>query len=164
MTRVVRLVRIGVVAVIVAAAAVTLPTTARADPVPGFDLDPVQLEHRMQQCVAYSVPEGGALMAWVNMRTGETRTWRCSSLRHMLFDDLDRPPHDPFSDIPNFMRCVDRVVSYGFPAKQSTNGNRLYTLNQRTSGEAHVVVNEATNDIATIYMTSGTWAQCVSQL
>jgi hypothetical protein len=68
---------------------------AHADPAPGFALDPTQLESRMQACVSYAVPESEALMAWVNVSTGDTRTWRCSSLRHMVFDDLDRPVHDP---------------------------------------------------------------------
>lgn len=156
--------RCVLVLVLAASASLGIPTAGHADPVPGFDLDPVQLEQRMQRCVSYAVPENEVLMAWVNMRTGDTRTWRCSSLRHMVFDDLDRPAHDPFLDVPNFMRCVDRVVSYGFPTKPNANGNRLYKLNQMTPGEANVVVNEATGDIATIYVERGTWAQCASQL
>jgi hypothetical protein len=67
----------------------------------------------------YRIGPREILMGWLNVRTGDQRQWRCSSPRHMLLDDEDRPAHDPYENIPDFMRCVDKVVSYGFPARET---------------------------------------------
>lgn len=77
-------------------AAVAIPAPASADPVPGFDFDPVTLEQRMDDCLALQSPPDAVLMAWINVRTAQQRTWGCSSLRHMMrYDGSDGPPHDP---------------------------------------------------------------------
>ena len=49
---------------------------ASGEPLPGFDLDPAQLQARMDACVSYQVGEQEVLMGWVKRRTGETRHWR----------------------------------------------------------------------------------------
>ena len=95
--------------------AVGLATPAAADPLPGFDLDPVQLEARMDACMAYAGGEQEILMGWINLRTGQRRQWRCSSLRHMMEDLPRRRPHDPYVDVSSFIVCFDEVVSHGFP-------------------------------------------------
>ena len=102
-------------------AVLTVPR-ASADPLPGYDLDPAELERRMDTCMAMAMPANEIIMGWVSFRTGARRQWRCSSLRHMILDVHDRDEgnaHDPWADIPNFMRCVDEVVSYGFPRRAS---------------------------------------------
>ena len=124
---------------------------ASADPLPGYSFDPAQLEDRMQRCVSYESPENAVLMAWVNFSEGAARTWRCSSLRHMLFDDAERTPHDPFVDVPNFMSCVDRVVSYGFPRPADDGKTRYIYQYNGTASTASVVVNDDNGDVITIY-------------
>jgi hypothetical protein len=98
-------------------AAVAAAPTATADSMPGFSFYPAKLQDRMDSCMEYQIGPSEILMGWLNVRTGDQRQWRCSSLRHMLLDDEDRPAHDPYENIPDFMRCVDKVVSYGFPRK-----------------------------------------------
>lgn len=152
----------GAAAAVLAAAT---PLPAAADPLPGFEFDPVALEQRMQACLSYQSTPDAILMGWINLRTAERRLWRCSSLRHMMrHDDPDRQVHNPFVDVPNFMRCVDEVVSYGFPRKSREPGNIVLTKQfNGTNSQALVVVNELTGDIATIYTapTPDDWAGCV---
>ena len=84
----------------------------RAAPLPGFDFDPSQLTARMDGCLAFQMNKDDILMGWVKLSTGERRTWRCSSLRHMLrCDGSGDVAHDPFVNVADFMRCTDRVVS-----------------------------------------------------
>lgn len=144
------------------------PSVASADPAPGFDFDPIALEQRMDACLAYEVPPARILMGWINMRTGEQRQWRCSSLRHMMrHDEPERPVHNPFADVPAFMRCVDEVVSYGFPRKSKKPGNIVLIKQYNgTSSRALVALNEATGDIATIYTEPrpDDWVGCIRPL
>lgn len=136
---------------------------AGADPLPGYSLDPAQLEGKMQRCVSYESPEDAVLMAWINFSDGARRTWRCSSLRHMLFDDVERTPHDPFVDVPKFMSCVDRVVSYGFPRPADVGKTRYIYQYNGTADTARVVVNDSNGDIVTIYTTKpNDWAGCAA--
>lgn len=63
------------------------------------------------------------------------------------------------------MRCVDQVVSYGFPRKGDPGNTRLIYQYDGTSNRAEVVVNDATGDIATIYTSvSNDWTGCASAL
>lgn len=136
---------------------------ASADPLPGYSLDLAQLEDRMQRCVSYESSDNAVLMAWVNFSEGATRTWRCSSLRHMLFDDVERTPHDPFVDVPNFMSCVDRVVSYGFSRPADAGKTRYIYQYNGTADTAIVVVNDDTGDVVTIYTRKpNDWAGCAA--
>ncbi|WP_433784408.1 hypothetical protein ACQPX6_29705 [Actinomycetospora sp. CA-101289] len=82
-------------------------TPARADPLPGFDLDPATLEQRMHDCIGYAVDDKFLLMGWVSFRTGEQRRWYCSSLRHMYIRAGLGNVHDPFVDVAGFMRRPD---------------------------------------------------------
>jgi hypothetical protein len=136
--------------------------------VPGFDLDPVKLTERMDECLAFTGPKDAVLMAWINLRTGEQRTWRCTSLRHMMrYDGSDGVPHDPHVNVADFMRCVDEVVSYGFPRPSKDPGNLdLIKQYNGTSSRAIVAVNEVTGDIATIYTQPQVddWTGCASAL
>ncbi|SDC97391.1 hypothetical protein [Actinokineospora iranica] len=145
----------------VAALAVTTGPAASADPAPGFDFDPAKLDARMDDCMAYAVDEQFLLMGWINVSTGETRQWRCSSLRHMLLDPRPSGPHDPNVHVNDFMRCADRVVSYGFP-RPGDPGNTRYILQYRgTERRGNVVVNDANSDIATIYTEpNNDWTEC----
>lgn len=141
---------------------------ASADPIPGFEFDPVRLRADMDACLAYRLPENHVLMGWRNLRTGNERRWRCSSLRHMYFDRDDRDEqnaHDPYINIVDFMKCVDKVVSYGFP-RPGKSGN--ITLNYQYDGTkelAVVGVNPATGDIVTIYTRKpDDWTGCANGL
>lgn len=83
---------------------------------PGYDLDPVKLAKRMDECLSYRMGENTILMGWISFRDGRQRQWRCGSLRHMMrHDEPERQPHDPFSNVGDFMKCMDKVVTYGFP-------------------------------------------------
>ena len=149
---------------LVVGSSMTTQAAASADPAPGFTFDPVKLEADMQACIAYSVPETQVLMGWINVRSGETRTWRCSSLRHMLFDDdLRDPPvaHDPFVNPLDFMKCADKAVA-GFPRSGTGPGNTSYIYQyEGTAKRALVIVNDATGDIASIYTEpSNDWTAC----
>lgn len=145
------------------------PAVAQADPLPGYDFDPVKLRDRMDRCLRYAQSEQEVLMGWVNMRDGVRRQWRCSSLRHMYFDNDAREGgnrHDPYVDIPSFMRCVDEVVSYGFSRPGDTGKTRLIKNFNGTRSQAYVIVNDATGDIATIYTApqDNDWAGCAKPL
>ncbi len=73
---------------------------AAADPLPGFDLDPVQLAAPMDDCLSFRSGKDEILMGWVRLSTGERRTWRCSSLRHMMrYDGSAGEAHDPYVDV-----------------------------------------------------------------
>jgi hypothetical protein len=100
-----------------------LPATARADPLPGYDLDPVKLEQRMDDCLAGDVDDKYLLMGWINLRSGEQNRWYCWSLKHMYLRAAGGSVHDPFVDVGAFMRCADRTVSYGAP-HQGDPGNK----------------------------------------
>jgi hypothetical protein len=139
---------------------------AIADPLPGFDFDPEELRARMDACISYQVGEREILMGWVNIRTGDSRHWRCSSLRHMLFDVDDRPAHDPYVNVADFMRCADKAVS-GFPDQRRRDGENLRYIYQYngTANQAIAVVNTATGDIVTIYTTlNNDWTGCANGL
>jgi len=83
----------------------------------------------------------------------------------MLLDVDDRPPHDPYVNIPDFMACADKVVSYGFPRPGDPGNTRLIYQYNGTSNQASVVVNDATGDIATIYTSVGNdWTGCANGL
>lgn len=146
-----------------------MPDVADADPLPGFDLDPGQLTVRMEDCLAYRSEKDAVLMGWVKVNTGEQRRWRCSSLRHMMrHDGSPGDAHDPFVDVASFVRCVDRVVSYGFPRtlpKHPANVSLIKQYNG-TSSRAIVAVNEATGDVVTIYTEPrpDDWAGCAHAL
>jgi hypothetical protein len=154
----------------VTAAALWLVATqpAAADPLPGFDLDPVQLEARMDACMGYQVGEQEILLGWVNLRTGKLRHWRCSSLRHMILDvGPGRSAHDPYADVAGFMRCADKVVSDGFP--RPATDSRYSDLHYQYVGTkqiAHAVVDDDTGDVATIYTepVADDWANCAAAL
>lgn len=160
-----RSIRCSAVTMAAAAVLVTVAQPAAADPLPGFEFDPVALEQRMDACLSYESPPNAILMGWVNLRTAQQRIWRCSSLRHMMrHDDPDREVHDPYVDIPNFMRCADEVISYGFPRKSRAPGNiALIKQYNGTSSQAIVAINELTGDIATIYTepAADDWAGCI---
>lgn len=150
------------ISAVVATLLVTSGPAAHADPAPGFDFDPVKLETRMNDCLEYAVGDGFVLMGWVNPSTGESRQWRCSSLKHMMWDPRPSGPHDPFVDVNGFMHCADRVVSYGFPRPGNQPGNTRYITQYRgTQRTGNVVVNDATGDIATIYtVPNNDWGEC----
>lgn len=153
-------------ALITSAAAATLVAStapvATADPAPGFEFDPVALETRMTDCLEYAVDNTFVLMGWVNVRTGETRQWRCSSLKHMMWDERPGEAHDPFVDVNGFMRCADRVVSYGFPRDAQDPKYTRYILQyQGTARRGNVVVNPVNGDIASIYTEpNNDWGGC----
>lgn len=115
----------------------------------------------MDQCIQRQVDNGFLLMGWLNVSTGETRQWRCSSLKHMMEDRRPVGPHDPFVDVDGFMRCADRVVSYGFP-RPGDPGNTRYILQYHgTNRTGNVIVNDATSDIASIYTApNNDWHEC----
>jgi hypothetical protein len=151
------------------AAAVAIPAPASADPLPGFEFDPVALEQRMDDCLALQSPPDAVLMAWINLRTGQQRTWRCSSLRHMMrYDGSDGPPHDPSVNLLDFMRCVDEVVSFGFPRKNPLVPSNVALIKQYngTGSTAIVAINDLTGDIATIYTLPrpDDWTGCAEAL
>jgi hypothetical protein len=153
-----------VVAVLVAAG---IGTPAEADPLPGFDLDPDQLAERMDTCLAYMAGEQEILMGWRNLRDGTERHWRCSSLRHMMLDDHGTgEAHDPYVDIVAFMRCADKVVSYGFPRRGDPGNTVLHYQYNGTSKSALAVVNHVTGDVVTMYTTNpgNDWAGCANGL
>ncbi|WP_214406991.1 hypothetical protein [Pseudonocardia lacus] len=142
---------------------------ASADPAPGFEFDPVALEQRLDDCLSYVSAPDAILMGWINLRNGQQRQWRCSSLRHMMrHDEPERPVHDPFVGLGDFMRCVDEVVSYGFPRKNTGVPWNVALIKQYqgTSSRAIVTVNELTGDIVTIYTEPrpDDWAGCVAPL
>lgn len=150
---------------VVAAFGLASGHSASADPAPGFEFDPVKLEARMDACMEYQIGEQDILMGWANISTGDVRQWRCSSLRHMLLDVDDRPAHDPYVNIPDFMTCTDKVVSYGFPRPGDPGNTRLIYQYNGTSNQASAVVNDATGDIATIYTSvSNDWTGCANGL
>lgn len=137
------------------------PTPARADPLPGFDLDPATLEQRMLDCIGYAVDDKFLLMGWVSFRTGEQRRWYCSSLRHMYIRAGLGNVHDPFVDVAGFMECVDRTVSYGFPRRGDPGNTRLTYQYMGTARTAEVVVNDATGDVVSMWTTpADDWTTC----
>lgn len=121
----------------------------------------------MDACMSYQVGEQEILMGWVNLRTGDTRHWRCSSLRHMLLDDRGGlPPHDPYVNIADFMRCADKAVT-GFPDPRRRDGPNVRYVYQYngTKNQAIGVVNSTTGDVVTIYTTEGNdWTGCANGL
>jgi hypothetical protein len=150
-------------------AAVAIPAPASADPLPGFEFDPVALEQRMDDCLSLQSPRDAVLMAWVNVRTAQQRTWRCSSLRHMMrYDGSEGPPHDPRVNLPDFMRCVDEVVSYGFPRPNPVVAKNVALIKQYdgTDSEALVTINDLTGDIVTVYTSprADDWTGCAQAL
>jgi hypothetical protein len=160
---------IGGGAAVAALTTLAIAGAASADPAPGFEFDPVALEQRMDDCLAYVSAPDTILMGWINLRNGQQRQWRCSSLRHMMrHDEPERPVHDPFVGLEDFMRCVDEVVSYGFPRKNPLVPWNVALIKQfhGTSSRAIVTVNELTGDIVTIYTEPrpDDWAGCVAPL
>lgn len=151
----------AVLAAACTAATIAAPSAA-ADPLPGFDLSAEKLRERMDDCLAYSIGERDILMGWLHARTGEGRQWRCSSLRHMMLDG--RVAHDPYTDVAGFMRCVDRVVSYGFVRDASNAAYRQHIFQYHgTKRRAHVVFDENNGDIVTIYTKpDNDWAECAT--
>ena len=85
----------------------------------------------------------------------------------MLFDDFDRPAHEPYVNVADFMRCADKVVSYGFPDPTRGDGSNdvfIYQYNG-TKNRAIAVVNSSTGDVVTIYTTvSNDWTGCANAL
>jgi len=73
--------------------------------------------------------------------------------------------HDPYVNIPDFMRCIDKVVSYG--SSRPVNDGTI-TLNHQHNGTkelATVAVNPATGDIVTISTrTPDDWTGCANGL
>lgn len=139
--------------------------TARADPLPPFDLDPAKLEARMNACLAGEVGDQEVLFGWWNLSTGQERHWRCSSLRHMMWDRDDRPPHDPYVDVASFMICADEVVTHGFPRPGDPGNTVLIYQYNGTRDRAVAAVNDTTGDVITIYTTtSNDWAGCARSL
>lgn len=141
-------------------------SAASAEPIPGSDIDPVVLEERMDRRLEYAVPETEILAGWMNSSTGEVRNWRCSSLRHMLFDNFKRNPpvrHDPYVNIPDFVRCVEKAVR-GFPrpAGPPEHTNAIY---QYGGGRQVIMtVNDLTGDVVTIYTqpVNDDWTACAN--
>ncbi len=79
----------------------------------------------------------------------------------MLEDERPSGPHDPFIDVDGFMRCADRVVSYGFPRQGDDGNTRYITQYHGTSRQGNVIVNDATSDIASIYtVPNNDWHEC----
>jgi hypothetical protein len=151
------------------AAAVAIPAPASADPLPGFEFDPVALEQRMDDCLVMQSAPDAVLMAWISLRTAQQRTWRCRSLRHMMrYDGSEGPPHDPRVNLPDFMRCVDEVVSYGFPRPNPGAPQNVALIKQYdgTGSEAIVAINDLTGDIVTIYTAprADDWTGCAQAL
>jgi len=69
----------------------------------------------------------------------------------MMEDQRPSGPHDPYVDVLGFMRCTDRVVSYGFPRAASDPKYTRYILQyEGTKKRGNVLVNDANGDIATI--------------
>jgi hypothetical protein len=154
-----------VLAVAAAVLVAGLATPAAADPLPGFDLDPDQLAERMDACLAYQLGEQDVLMGWISYRTGETRHWRCSSLRHMWLDVDDRKRHDPYVDVAAFMRCADKVVSYGFPRTRPSGEIRLNYQYNGTKDLAYANVNPSTGDVISFYTRiDNDWVGCANGL
>ncbi|MBQ6644226.1 MAG: hypothetical protein IJH84_24790 [Saccharopolyspora sp.] len=141
---------------------VTATPAADADPAPGFQFDPAALQARMDDCLEYAVDDSFELMGWVNVSTGESRHWRCSSLKHMMWDERPSGPHDPYVNVGDFMRCADRVVSYGFPRPATNPAYTRYILQYRgTERTGNVVVDPRTSDIASIYTSlENDWTEC----
>jgi hypothetical protein len=77
-----QLVSLALGALMLAAVAVTAAPTATADPMPGFSFDPAKLQTRVDSCMEYQLGPTEILMGRLNVRTGDQRQWRCSSLRH----------------------------------------------------------------------------------
>jgi len=55
--------RLGWAMALGAAAVAWAPGVAQADAVPGFDLDPVELSARMDECLAFTGPKDAVLIA-----------------------------------------------------------------------------------------------------
>jgi hypothetical protein len=160
---------IGGVLTVVSALLLASTPSARADPIPGYDLDPAELARRMTACLERASPKDTVLMGWVSFRTGEYRHWRCSSLIHMIEhteDRMNNNAHDPFVDVPAFMRCIDELASYGFPRPQRNGNSALYRQYNGTSSRAVAIVNDATGDIVTIYTEprDNDWVGCADAL
>lgn len=154
----------GVTAVLLASGS----QAACAEPMPGYDLDPAKLAQQMDECLSYQMGENTILLGWMSFRDGRQRQWRCGSLRHMMrHDDPERQPHDPFSNVEDFMKCMDKVVSYGFPepGNRPENTVMIYQYNG-TSSRAIVAMNSASGDIATFYTEprADDWSGCVHGL
>ncbi|MFC5137005.1 hypothetical protein ACFPK1_02075 [Actinomycetospora rhizophila] len=133
----------------------------RADPLPGFDLDPVVLEQRVDDCIAGAASDKFLLAGWIKISTGEQRRWYCSSLKHMYLRAAGGSVHDPFVDVPSFLACTDRTVSYGFPRPGDPGNTQLIYQYLGTSRRAVVIVNDSTGDVVSIYTTpADDWTTC----
>ena len=135
---------------------------AVADPLPGFDLSPATLQQRMDDCLAGIVDDKFVLMGWVNLQTGQQRRWRCSSLKHMYVRSGGGTVHDPFSDVVGFMKCLDRIISHGFPRPGDPGNTRVIYQYRGTAQQAVVVVNDASGDVVTAWTTPAAddWTTC----
>lgn len=153
----------AVLAAACAAGTLAAPSAA-ADPLPGFDLSAEKLRERMDQCIAYAIGEHEVLMGWLHARSGEGRQWRCSSLRHMFFDDRPGGAHNPYTDVAGFMRCADRTVSFGFVRDASQPAYKRHIYQYRgTDRSAQVVYDENNGDIVTIFTNpENDWAECAT--
>lgn len=158
-------IRTSLPSVLLAAVIVVLgalfPTEARADPLPGYQLDPLTLEQRMDDCLAGHIDDKYLLMGWVNLRTGSQHRWYCWSLKHMYVRAAGGSVHDPFTNVDAFMRCADRTVSHGTPRQGDPGNENLIYQYMGTARRAYVVVNETTGDIVSIYTApADDWATC----
>ena len=62
----------------------------------------------------------------------------------MMEDQRPSGPHDPYVDVLGFMRCTDRVVSYGFPRAASDPKYTRYILQyEGTKKRGNVLDNDA---------------------
>lgn len=149
---------IGVLGALVGA----LPGIAGATPPPGTQFDVPKLEKAMHDCVSYAIPAQQVLAGWVNPSTGERLQWRCDSLRHMYIEQTN--VHDPFVNVGAFVRCTDRIVSYGppHPASDPRYKALIYQYNG-TSRRGYVIYNPANRDIVTIYTNpDDDWVGCAN--
>jgi hypothetical protein len=65
------------------------------------------------------------------------------------------------------MRCVDQVISYGFPRPSKNPGNiSLIKRYNGTGSRAIVAVNQSTGDVATMYTEPrpDDWVGCANAL
>ncbi|MEJ2862824.1 hypothetical protein [Actinomycetospora flava] len=159
--RVARAIGIATVVVVALLATLVMGSPVHADPLPGYDLDPVVLEQRMDDCIAGAVDDKFLLAGWINISTGEQRRWYCSSLKHMYLRAAGGSVHDPFVDVASFMRCADRTVSHGFPRPGDPGNTQLIYQYMGTARRAVVVVNDDTGDVVTIFTTpADDWTTC----
>lgn len=149
------------VVVVVCALTLQSESPAGADPLPGYDLDPVVFEQRIHDCLAGVVDDKFLIMGWINLTSGAQHRWYCSSVKHMYFRASVGSVHDPLVDPQGFMTCVDRTVSYGFPRRGEPGNTVLNYQYMGTSRIARVVINDATGDVATAYTDPpDDWSTC----